>query len=115
MINQKLWCAAWLVSGLLWACGNATSDGNDGSDRAMAEALGEAVMHTNLSEVTPLTVEELETWMPETLIGLPLESARPGSMSKRGISGIHGNYGDPGDKRVVVTVRSEERRVGKEW
>lgn len=105
MINQKLWYAAWLAIGLLWACGGATSDGNGGqSDEAMAEALGKAVMSTDLSEVTPRTVEELETWLPETLLGLSLKSSQPGSMSKRGISGIGANYGEPSDERVIVTV-----------
>lgn len=105
MINQKLWYAAWLVSGLLWACGGGTSEGSSWqSDQATAEALGKAVMNTDLSEVTPLTEEELETWFPETLVGMPFKSAQPGSMSRLGISGIGANYGEPGDKYIAVVV-----------
>lgn len=102
---KKTGYAVWLISGLLWACGSATPDGSGGqSEEITAETLGKAVMSTGLSEVPPITVEELETWLPETLLGMPLKSTQPGSMSKRGISGIGANYGDSDNKNIVVTI-----------
>lgn len=105
MKNLKAICLLWAASALMLACNNSTShsQGED-TDADMPEKLFKQFTHTNLSELTPLTMEELEAWLPAELGGLPLHSVHPGSMSQSGVNGIAGRYISNEDKEIILTV-----------
>lgn len=96
-----------LVGIILFGCNNSTSEKTENiidSEGKIAEELGKAVTHTSLSDVTPLTVEELEAWLPQSLNGMERTGSQPGSMSRSGVSGISATYGNPYKKSIVILV-----------
>lgn len=108
MNYPKILCYTCLLSGMiLFGCNNSTSDKSKNvsdSDEKIAEEIGKAVLHTNLTDVSPISVEELEAWLPKTLGGMTLTSSAPGSMSRSGISGIAATYGDPYEKSFQLSL-----------
>lgn len=69
-----------LLSGMiLFGCNNSSN--SNSSDEKTAEEIGKAILHTNLTDISPISVEELEAWLPKTLGGMSLTSSAPGSMS----------------------------------
>lgn len=52
---------------ILFGCNNSTSDKSKNvsdSEEKTAEEIGKAVLHTSLTDVSPISVEELETTFP---------------------------------------------------
>lgn len=95
----------FVASALILACNNSTSNSQgEDTDTDMPEKLFKEFTHPDLSELTPLTMEELEAWLPAELGGLPLHSVHPGSMSRSGVNGIAGRYINNGDKEIILTV-----------
>lgn len=93
------------ASALILACNNPTSNSQaEDTNTDMPEKLFKESTNPNLSELTPLTMEELEAWLPSELGGLPLQSVHPGSMSRSGVNGIAGRYTNSGDKEIILTV-----------
>lgn len=107
MKNLKTICLLWVVGVFMLACNNSSSrsQGED-TDTEMPEKLGKAILHTDLSEMTPLTMEELEAWLPKELVGLPLHIVHPGSTGQPGInvSSIGGRYVGQDNKEILLTV-----------
>ena len=92
-----------LLSGMiLFVCNNNSY--SNSSDEKTAEEIGKAILHTNLTDISPISVEELEAWLPKTLGGMSLTSSAPGSMSRSGISGIAATYGNPYEKSVKLLL-----------
>ncbi|SRR5690606_1037425 len=90
---------------LLAGCNNKTSEKNTvNSEEAVVEELGKALTHTNLSDIEPISMEDLEAWLPETLGGLPMTNSQHGSMSKMGVHGIAAMYGNPYEKSILLTL-----------
>lgn len=108
MNYPKILCYTCLLSGMiLFGCNNSTSDKSKNvsdSDEKIAEEIGKAILHTNLTDISPISVEELEAWLPKTLGGMSLTSSAPGSMSRSGISGIAATYGNPYEKSVKILL-----------
>lgn len=104
MKNLRTIYLLWTVSAFMLACNNGTShsQGED-TDADMPEKLFKESTNPNLSELTPLTMEELEAWLPAELGGVPLHSVHPGSLSGAGINGIGGRY-ISGDKEISLMV-----------
>lgn len=95
----------FVASALILACNNPTSNSQaKDTNTDMPEKLFKESTNPNLSELTPLTMEELEAWLPSELGGLPLQSVHPGSMSRSGVNGIAGRYTNSGDKEIILTV-----------
>lgn len=92
-----------LLSGMiLFGCNNSSN--SNSSDEKTAEEIGKAILHTNLTDISPISVEELEAWLPKTLGGMSLTSSALGSMSHSGISGIAATYGNPYEKSVKLLL-----------
>lgn len=102
MKNLRTICLLWAASAFMLACSNSTSN-SQGEDTDMPEKLFKKFTNPDLSELTPLTMEELEAWLPAELGGLPLHSVHPGSLSGAGINGIGGRY-ISGDKEISLMV-----------
>lgn len=95
----------YLLTGLLIICVACNNSSNSNfSDEKTAEELGKAIIHTSLTDVSPISVEELEAWLPKTLGGMSLTSSQPGSMSRSGISGIAATYGNPYEKSIKLLL-----------
>lgn len=104
MKNLRTIGLLWAASAFMLACNNGTShsQGED-TDADMPEKLFKESTHPDLSELTPLTMEELEAWLPTELGGVPLHSVHPGSLSGAGINGIGGRY-ISGDIEISLMV-----------
>lgn len=102
-----LYFTCLLSSLILFGCNNSTSDKSKNvsdSEEKTTEEIGKAILHTNLTDISPISVEELEAWLPKTLGGMSLTSSAPGSMSHSGISGIAATYGNPYEKSVKLLL-----------
>src|SRR5690606_17880048 len=102
----KLFLLSLCASSIFLAgCNNKASEKNTAnSEEAIVEELGKALTHTKLSDVEPISMEDLEAWLPKTLGGLPMTSSQHGSMSKMGVHGIAAVYGNPNEKSIVLTL-----------
>lgn len=90
---------------LMLGCNNSTShsQGVD-TDTDMPEKLEKAIIHTNQSEATSLSMEELEAWFPKTLNGMNLTQTMPGALSRSGISSMAAGYDGADSKKFVPTI-----------
>src|SRR5690606_2813820 len=69
---------------ILFGYNNSTSDKSKNvsdSEEKTTEEISKSFLHTNFTDVSPISVEELEAWLPKTLGGMSLTSSQPGSMS----------------------------------
>lgn len=95
----------FVASAFMLACNNSTSNSQGAdTDADMPEKMEKTVIHTNPSEVTPLSMEELEAWFPKTLNGMNLSQTMPGALSRSGISSMAAGYDGADSKKFVPTI-----------